>query len=107
MNAQQARSLTFQADVQSLEDDRHENEYDDAAAEAYELEMDTRKEDFLIVRCPFFNAPYCMAHDYDHVYERREEQDEFNARWAEMKNEFGRFEAAQEAAAFMRDAESW
>lgn len=53
-------------------------------------------------QCPNVNAPYCMAHDYDHVLERRE-QDDFNVRWAEMKNEAARQEAAQEAAAYLAD----
>jgi hypothetical protein len=94
------------ADIAEVEyDDFAENEYDDAAAEAYQLARDVKHEQDLLVgpaaSCRFYFADYCAAHDYDHVLARRE-QDDFNARWIEMKNEFGRYEAEQEAAAFMR-----
>ena len=103
MTHQQARALAFRAEVESLEDDRNENEYDAAAADSYAIAADIAHEEALNVRCPNWNSPYCMAHDYDHVLERREEQDDFNRAWAEHKSEFARREREQEAAAFMSD----
>lgn len=88
--------------IEVFQDDQHENEYDVWAARQYAGRRIDRPER-RTWSCPNYNAPYCMDHDYDHVLERREEQDTFNARWAEMKNEAARQEREQEAAAFLAD----
>lgn len=88
-------------------DDEREVDYDDFAADQYRRSTSTP------TRCPNYRASYCMAHDYDHVLERRENAidggpltyvtrlgDDFNARWAEYKNEFAEREREQEAAAY-------
>lgn len=64
-----------------------------------------------MTRCPNYDAPYCMEHDYDHVLERREAEevglpsfgyDEQEAYW---DREFAAREAAQERDAYRAELE--